>query len=70
MKYYVNYTLWDKREEVGRGERDEKGVYDASDPVECINAILYEIRGEKTAWELAYVNEVRPMETEIEKRDS
>ena len=47
-----------------------RACIDASDPVECINAILYEIRGEKTAWELAYVNEVRPMETEIEKRDS
>jgi len=55
--YYVNYTLW-KRENGNRVTKTFEGVYGEPSPIDCVNAIVYEIRGQQTAWELAYVNEI------------
>lgn len=55
--YVVEYTVWSTDE----GERDVRtfsGVYDEPTPIDCVNAIVYELRGEKSRWELAYVNDI------------
>lgn len=67
MPYNVEYTVWEKPD-AGNSERDTgerrtfEGFYDEPTPVDCVNAILYEIRGTKSKWELAYVNEVEEVE--------
>lgn len=62
--YYVKYCLW-KFESDERVERTFEGHYGEPSPIDCVNAIVYEIRGEKSPWELAYVDEI----TEVENRD-
>jgi hypothetical protein len=62
--YYVKYCLWRFKD----GTREEKtfeGHYGEPSPIDCVNAIVYEIRGKKTDWELAYVDEI----TEVDNHE-
>lgn len=66
--YYVKYRVYDKADEsrsdrahIGE-KRTFEGFYNEPSPVECVNAIVYGIRGGKSRWELAYVDEITPIE--------
>jgi len=59
--YVVEYESWplDDPEEDALGRHTESGIYEASSEIEAINAVLYYIRGRKSRFELAQVNEVK-----------
>lgn len=57
--YTVKFHLW-KETEDGRLEKTVEGFYNEPTPIDCVNAFLYDIRGEKSEWELAYVDSVEP----------
>jgi hypothetical protein len=51
----------------GDGEREiEEGIYDEPSEIDCVNALLYEIKGDKSEYELAYVDEIRPVTEDSE----
>lgn len=60
--YEVKVSLWKPSEEEGkrREEKVARGVYDEPSPAACINALLYDIRGDKSDWNLAYVDDITP----------
>lgn len=71
--YYVQYSVWEKgdsaytdngpaRRDSHTGERKTyDGVYSEETPLECVNAILYDIRGSKSRYELAGIDEITPL---------
>lgn len=67
--YVVKYTVWEKSDAAtGRDgghtgdQRTFTGFYNEPSKMACINTILYEIRGVKSKWELAYVDEIQSAE--------
>lgn len=71
--YYVQYVVWEKgesaytdngptRRDSHTGERKTfEGVFGEDTPLDCVNAILYEMRGSKSHYELAYIDEITPL---------
>lgn len=57
--YVVTYRVWSETDD-GRETETFSGFFNEPSKVECINAIVYEIRGKKSDWELAYVDEIKP----------
>lgn len=78
--YHVQYSVWEKgdsaytdngptRRDSHTGERETfEGVFNEETPLECVNAILYDMRGSKSHYELAYVDEITPLAEK--KRDA
>jgi len=68
--YEVKVTLWevdyeadvDRAGEADREERIVEGFYNEPTPIDCVNALLYDLRGLKSTWELAYIDEITPVE--------
>lgn len=66
----VKYTVWEKSDDARGGrryghrgeQRTFEGVYFEDTPIDCVNAIVYELRGVKSKWELAYVDKIEPAE--------
>ena len=67
--WFVKYTVWEKTDDARGGREydthtgEQKvwtGHYGEETPLDCVNAIVYELRGCKSKWELAYVDEIRP----------
>lgn len=66
----VTYTVWEKSDDAcgdprnghTGDQRTFSGFFNEETPVDCINAIVYDLRGTKSKWELAYVNEIAPAE--------
>jgi len=64
--YEVKATIWevdyeadvDVAGEAERNERVVEGFYDEPSPIDAVNALLYELRGRKSTWELAYVDSI------------
>jgi hypothetical protein len=65
--YRVKYRLWEKTDDARKGRGDGghvgkkktvEGFFNEPTPQACINAIVYELRGVKSDWELAYVDEI------------
>lgn len=67
--YEITYTLWEKGDEASTnpgghtGEQvTETGFFQGESPIDSLNALLYETRGVKTGYEVAYINEIQPMQ--------
>lgn len=68
--WYVKYRVWEKSDEANdsrraghTGERQTfEGHFGEPTKIECVNAILYEIRGTKSPYELAYIDEIHSIE--------
>jgi hypothetical protein len=66
----VKYTAWEKSDDAcgdrksghTGDQRTFEGFYFEETPVDCINAIVYDLRGVKSRWELAYIDEIEPAE--------
>jgi hypothetical protein len=58
----MEVTLWNQQEDGTREEKTVDGFYHEPTPMDCINALVYDIRGNKSEWELAYVNSIDPAE--------
>lgn len=62
--------LWKENEDGTREEHLGTGFYTEETPVDCVNALLYDIRGEKSDWELAYVDDISPADESPEDTDA
>lgn len=68
--WHVRYTVWEKsdeacseRESGHTGEQKTiEGFYGEPTKIDCVNAIVYDLRGAKSKWELAYIDEIKPVE--------
>jgi len=67
----VKYRVWEKSDDAcsdrkgghtGEKKTWEAFVGDEPTAVDAINALLYDMRGTKSQWELAYIDEVKPAE--------
>lgn len=64
----VKYHVWEKSDEANDSRRSGhtgeqrtfSGFFNEPTPIDCVNAIVYELRGAKSKWELAYVDYIRP----------
>lgn len=71
--YYVQYAVWEKGEgaytEHGPTQRDthtgERTTFECvsgeETPIDVVNSILYDMRGTKSEYELAYIDEITPL---------
>lgn len=65
-EYRVKYTVWEKTDEAcgdrksgHRGEQETfTGFFVEPSKIDVVNAIVYDLRGVKSRWELAYVDEI------------
>jgi hypothetical protein len=58
--YHVKYTLWDTSGDT-RETTIHEGFFNEPSPIDCVNAICYDYRGDKSRWELAYIDEIEPV---------
>lgn len=59
--WVLKVTLWKDSDDPDRSRETttDKVFSGEPTPLDAINALLYDIRGDKSPWELAYVDEVR-----------
>ena len=73
--YEAKVSLWevdydadvDRPGEAERRQRTVEGFYDEPTPIDVVNAILYDLRGRKSSYELAYIDEIRPVDTDTDR---
>ena len=72
----VKYTLWEKSDDAcadregghtGEQRTDTAFVWDEPTQIDAVNSLLYDMRGTKSQWELAYIDEVKPAEEDNEQ---
>jgi len=65
-EYKAKYAVWEKTDEAcgdrksgHTGEQETfTGFFSEASKIDVVNAIVYELRGVKSDWELAYVDEI------------
>ena len=68
--FEVKVALWevdyegdiDRAGEAEGNERTVEGFYDEPTKIDCVNALLCDLRGRKSTWELAYIDEITTVE--------
>ena len=68
--YKAKYSLWEKTDEACNDrksghtgeQRTFTGYFNEPSKMDVVNAIVYELRGAKSHWELAYVDEITEVE--------
>lgn len=67
--YKITYRVFEKRDAACAdregGHTGEKKTWTdhcfEDTPLDCLNALLYDLRGVKSRWELAYIDEIEPL---------
>ena len=68
--YVIDYTLWPTVDSDTHERHTDRSTHESDTRVGAINAVLYYVRGRKSDYEMARINEViGPFETEQEARD-
>jgi len=68
--YVIDYTLWPVLFKDDYQRHTDRSTHKADNRVEAVNAVLYYVRGRKSDFEMARVNDVfGPFESEQEARE-